>query len=92
MAQKQSSEMMADLWSAYQMMAYKRLLDPHTDQHAECKRAFYAGGFQLVQMMVLLVTDEPGTDPNDTTLIDQVMSEINAFFQTEASIAVAMKH
>lgn len=91
MPQTNNSELMADLWASYQMTAYGRLLE-EGDQNTECKRAFYAGGFQLIQLMTLLVTDEPGTDPNDTTLLEKVLDEIHAFFQAEKSIVEAMKH
>ena len=82
-------ELMAPLWADYQLDAYEQLLPPG-EQHTECKRAFYGGAAKVMMALEHLSSD--GAEPTlaDLALHDQLMAELNAFFEAESAIHKVM--
>lgn len=91
-SKERPSALMDDIWSAYQMRGYGQLLDPYSEQAIECKRAFYAGAFNLIALLTGMAS--PGDEPteDDMSAVDQAMDEITAFFESESAIHKARGH
>lgn len=83
--------LMEPLWLMYQIEGYGHAL-PAGPQHTECKRAFFAGAYRSLMALMALASDGPNPTQSDTDLMDQIMEEINAFFQAESITHNAQKH
>lgn len=84
-------ELMAPLWDLYQMESYGHLL-PAGDQHTECKRAFFGGAAKSIMALAHLSSVGLDVTDADIGLIDQMLGEVNAFFQAESATHNAMKN
>lgn len=91
MASNKAVELMAPLWDLYQIEAYGHLLEAG-DQHTECKRAFFGGAAKSIMALAHLSSAGADVTDADIGLIDQMLGEVNAFFQAELATHNAMNH